>query len=361
MKISLVLLFLLSKIYFKMKLNKLLYLLLVSVFVSCGTSSVIVNLQRPADISVPQSVQKVVVVNRSVAGKGNMVGNIVEGIFSGEGIGADKKGSEYCVMGLSQMLANSERYDLRGGGDLTLKGTGTSTFPELLDWKEVQSICDTYGADALIVLSTFDSDSRTFEGKKVVKTKTVKGAKIKEVRYPVTLVMEIESGWRIYDATTKNIVDVNKFTEVKEYVEWGSSYDDARVHLPSKRQALKSSGIFAGEQYGFRITPVWVRQSRLYFTGKSDELKLAKNYVKRGDWDKSIEIWKSATNHEDYKVARKAYFNLALASEIKGKLDTAIDYAEKAEQMGEKRATSYISTLKKRKRDEKRLQEQLNN
>ena len=29
--------------------------------------------------------------------------------------------------------------------------------------------------------------------------------------------------------------------------------------------------------------------------------------------------------------------------------------------MGEKRATSYISTLKKRQRDEKRLQEQLNN
>lgn len=344
-----------------MKLNKLLYLLLVSVFVSCGTSSVIVNIQRPADISVPQSVQKVAVVNRSTAGKENMVGNIVEGIFTGEGIGADKKGSEYCVMGLTQMLANSERYELRGGGDLNLKGTGTSTFPDLLAWNEVRKICNTYGADALIILSTFDSDSRIFEGKKVVKTKTIKGAKIKEVRYPVTLIMEIESGWRIYDVTSKKIVDVNKFTEVKEYVEWGSSYDDARARLPSKRQALKSSGIFAGEQYGYRITPVWIRQNRLYFTGKSDELKLAKNYVKRGDWDKAIEIWKSVTNNEDYKVSRKAYFNLALASEIKGKLDTAIDYAETAEQMGEKRATSYISTLKNRKRDEKRLQEQLNN
>ena len=90
-------------------------------------------------------------------------------------------------------------------------------------------------------------------------------------------------------------------------------------------------------------------------------MKLAKNYVKRGDWDKAIEIWKSATDHEDYKVSRKSYYNLALLSEIKGKLDTAIDYAEKAEQMGEKRATSYISILKKRQRDEKRLQEQLNN
>jgi len=341
--------------------KNLFYILLVNVFMSCGTSSVIVNVQRPADISVPQSVQKVVVVNRSTAGKGTMVGNIIEGIFSGEGIGADKKGSEYCVMGLTEMLANSERYDLRGGGELSLKGTGTSTFPDLLNWDEVQSICDTYGADALIVLSTFDSDSRTFEGKSVVRTKTVKGAKIKEVKYPVTLIMDIESGWRIYDATKQQIVDVNTFTEVKEFVQWGNSYDDARAHLPSKKQALKTSGIFAGKQYGLRITPVWLKVSRTYFTGKGDQLKLAKNYVKRGDWDQAIEIWKSETENIDYKIARRAYFNLAVASEIKGSLQTAIDYAKKAEQMGEKRASSYISTLKRRLRDAERLKEQLNN
>ena len=44
-----------------------------------------------------------------------------------------------------------------------------------------------------------------------------------------------------------------------------------------------------------------------------------------------------------------------------GVSEKAIEYAEKAEQMGVKIATSYISTLKIRKRNEKRLQEQLNN
>ena len=43
-----------------------------------------------------------------------MAENIVEGLFSGEAIGADKKGSEYCIMGLTQMLSNSERYELKG-------------------------------------------------------------------------------------------------------------------------------------------------------------------------------------------------------------------------------------------------------
>ena len=38
---------------------------------------------------------------------------------------------------------------------------------------------------------------------------------------------------------------------------------------------------------------------------------------------------------------------MALASEIKGGLDTAIEWAEKARKKGEKRSRSYISTLYK--------------
>ena len=73
-------------------MKNFIFLLIVSVLMSCGTSSVMVNVQRPADISVPQSVQDVVIANRSIAGKGNKAGTILEGIFTGEGIGADKKG-----------------------------------------------------------------------------------------------------------------------------------------------------------------------------------------------------------------------------------------------------------------------------
>ena len=203
-------------------MRNLFYLLLIFIFASCGVSSVVVNVQRPADISVPQNIQKVIVANRSTPGEGNLANNIIEGLITGEGIGSDKKGSEYCVMGLTEMLSGSERYQLKNAGEISLKGTGTSTFPPLLSWEEVNSICNSYGADALIVLSTFDSDSRIFEGKSVVRTKKIKGVKVREVVYPVTLIMEIISGWRIYDATNKKIVDVNTFTEGKYRVRAGA-------------------------------------------------------------------------------------------------------------------------------------------
>ncbi len=342
-----------------MQTSSILYCFSFLFLLSCGTATVMVDVQRPADISVPQHIESVVIANRSTPEKSNIAENILEGILTGEGIGADKKGSEYCVRGLTNMLGTSDRYKLINSGDIILKGTGTSTFPDLLDWLEVQKICDAYGSDAIIVLSTFDSDSRIIEGKSVVKTKTIKGAKIKEVRYPVTLIMEIESGWRIYDASMQKIVDENSFTEVKEFNAWGDSYKDARSRLPSKRDALKRSGIFAGTQYGFRISPIWTRVSRMYFTGKHKDLKLAKKYVKTGRWEEAIELWKSLTKSVDVKIARRAYFNLALASEIRGQLDVAIEYADKSRQLGENRSNSYIRTLQVRKQDEEILRNQL--
>ena len=71
--------------------------LITSVLSSCVTSSVILDVQRPADITVSQDIQNVVIVNRSRPSKENLTGNIVEGLISGEGIGHDRNGAEYCM------------------------------------------------------------------------------------------------------------------------------------------------------------------------------------------------------------------------------------------------------------------------
>ena len=342
---------------------KKIYFGLVIVFglSSCVTSNISLNVQRPADITVSQQIQNLVIINRSRPSKENLAGNIVEGLISGEGIGADRKGAEYCIEGLSNMLVNSERFTLKNAGGIELKGTGTSSFPIPLDWNEVISICGSYGGDAILSLETFDSDSRTIIGTPTTSTRKVKGVTVKEIRYPATLIMDIQSGWRIYDVKNKKIIDENVFTEVKEFRAYGSSPENARTNLPSKRNALKKSGLFAGEQYGFRISPIWIKVNRTYFTGKHDDLKLAKSYVKRGDWDAAIEIWKDLVNNTDEKVARRSAYNMAIALEIKGVLDAAIDWANKAKKLGEKKANNYINVLHIRKKNKEKLKQQLNN
>ena len=328
---------------------------------ACTTSSVLVNIQRPADINVPQNIKKIIITNRSTPSKENLYGNIFEGIISGEGIHADRQGSEACLKGLNSMMSGSERFELKNAGDLELKGTGTASFPIPLEWDVVQSYCDSYDADALIVLATFDSDSRSYVGNPVTITRKKKGVKVKMLRYPAHMDISIESGWRIYDAKNKKIVDENKFTEHKEYSAWGDSPNEAQMSLPSKRRAVRESGHFAGDRYGFRISPIWIKRSRTYFIGKAEELKQAKKLVKRGDWDAAIAIWKPLTESADEKTARRAAYNMAVASEMQGGLDAALDWAKKANQLGEKKAYNYINVLNRRKMDKEKLKQQLNN
>ena len=150
-------------------------LLIASLLSSCITSSVVLDVQRPADITVSQDIQNVVIANRSRPSKANLAGNIVEGLISGEGIGYDRQGAEYCIEGLSDMLVRSERYTLKNPVGIQLKGTGTAAFPAPLNWKEVNSICASYNAEALLVLETFDSDSRTIVGKPITRKRKKKG------------------------------------------------------------------------------------------------------------------------------------------------------------------------------------------
>jgi tetratricopeptide (TPR) repeat protein len=259
------------------------------------------------------------------------------------------------------MFLKSERFTLKNAGGMELKVSGTAAFPIPLDWNEVASICGSYDGDALLVLETFDSDSRIIVGKPIVRKRKRKGVKVKELRYPATLIMEIQSGWRIYDVYNKNIVDENRFKEEKDFIAYGSSADNAIRNLPSKSSAIKESGIFAGRQYGFRISPMWVKVRRTYFTGRHDDLKLAKSYVKRGDWDAAIEIWKNLVNDLNEKIARRSAYNMAIASEVRGELDMAIEWANKSKKIGEKKARNYIKVLHIRKNNKEKLKKQLNN
>ena len=187
----------------------------------------------------------------------------------------------------------------------------------------------------------------------------MKGVKVKELRYPATLSMDIRSGWRIYDAKNQTIVDENRFTELKEFKAYGQSAEDAINNLPSKNIAIKKSGIFAGRKYGLRISPSWTNVKRMYFIGKHDDLRLANSYVKRNDWDAAIKIWKTLLENSDLKISRRSAYNMAVASEVKGGIDTAIEWAKRSEKLGDKKASRYINVLHISKRNEEKLKQQL--
>jgi hypothetical protein len=330
--------------------------------VACKTSSVSMEVLVPAQITVPQHIKKVAVVNRSLPAKKELFYNILEGFFTGESIMGDREGSDNCIKGLANKLNVNPRMGAVVVSGHDLRGTGTREFPVPLDWGEVQKLCTEYQADALICLETFDSDVWFNKGMQQIKSKT-KGDKDTIInKFVAELKMNVNSGWRIYDPTTKKIVDENSFMDEKGFKGEGVNEGEAMSKIPNKRDAINTSGIFSGEMFGIRISPNWLWVSRSYYIrgDKGKQFKVAKKMVKKKNWDGASQIWTKLSKDPTPKVAGRACFNLALASEMDGKLKDGLDWANKAYKNFNLRAAGYyVNTLNRRIMDQDKLKEQM--
>jgi hypothetical protein len=132
--------------------------------------------------------------------------------------------------------------------------------------------------------------------------------------------------------------------------------------LPSKRNCINDAGRFAGEMFAVRISPNWVWVTRFYYTKENEEFKTAKQYVKLNDWKGAAKIWQKYTTSLDPKIAGRACHNMALAAEMEGELQVALEWANKAYKLNNKYSDySYINLLTTRIMQQDKLKEQMGN
>jgi len=328
-------------------------------FGACKTAQTSMDVLQPADISVPPHIKSVAVANRSLPGKEDRLLNILEGLITGEQIFADREGSNHCINGLVQSLNSGPRFKAVMATHENLYGTGTRAFAPAIPWALVDSICRAYGVDALILLESFDSNTRIKEGSKDVK-RTKDGKEYYEKVFMADLCIDVNSGWRIYDNKNKRIIDQNDYMDGKCWKGEGPNMQAAQRKLPAKRTAINQAGFFSGQQYGMRISPNWIRVNRAYFTKGHDGFKEAKKHVRYNNWEAATQIWENLSREPDPKIAGRAVYNLALAAEMRGELDQAIQHASRAlREYRIKEARQYLMILERRKADEYRLDQQM--
>jgi len=351
-----------------MKSIKILFLPLVFVLLflfSCSTNSVPLDILIPAQITISKDIKHIGIINRSLPERRRRLANFIEGFVSGEKIYADREGSENCIKGLANQLNQSPRFTAVIVSGIRIRGTGTRRFARELDWDRVRDICNRYRLDALIVLETFDSNISIDIERKLKKKKIkIKGTKKKKTvtvpRYYAELYIDVNSGWRIYDPSTRRILDVNTYTDRQAWDAVANTREKVLYKLPSKREAINLSGYNSGIQYGIRISPTWIRVYRDFYVKGDPGLEEAKRFVKAGNMNGAMKIWQSLLSSEDTEIAGKAAYNLAFSNELKGNLDTAYKWAEKSyTKYGNKRALTYMRKLKNRMSDKQRLKRQL--
>lgn len=327
--------------------------------------SVSISTMRPAEINVPNSIQSIVMVDRSLQQRQTL--GIIEGVLSGEGINEDRDGVMALFSSLQNNLRSSPRYEVKLASEKLKANSILGSFPDPLDWREVNNLTRKYGVDALLAVELFDTNFIVTNGKRK-KTRKVKNADGKEIEEEFTEffaegVGSARIGIRLYYPEERAIIDQDVYTQNRTWEATGTSIRDAVASLVQKSQATKYLGSAIGGTYAGKIAPMPVYLSRSYYAKPKKNVYMSKGarQAEVNQWEEAISSWKMGINNSsDGKLMGRMAYNIALGYEVIGDLYAAQEWAGKAYvDYGEKKGQAYAAQLRNRVINEEILDEQM--
>lgn len=331
--------------------NLLAFILIISASYSCtSTNQMWLSVKEPAPVSLPPNIKSVAVVNRSAASDASRTLDAIHKALSLETNDMQTAGAEASLQGLSDELLKNERFtEVKQMKNLKLYSFGAGVFPSALLWDSVQKICNESNTDALFSLELFDTESKLAYGANPANL-AIGLTTIATAEHHVAMSTNLKTGWRIYDPSSRTILD--EYILGSNIVLEGSGINPAVAAsgLIGRKEAIKDAGNKAGAAYASRILPYWIRVSRDYFVGGDDHFKTAMRKAQAGNWDGAAQIWQEETGNKNGKLAGRACYNMAIISEINGNLDGAIQWAQKSyEDYKISLALRYLNILRYRK------------
>lgn len=297
-------------------------ILAVYVFSACtAPKSLVINIQKPAQVSLPSSINNIIIVNNLVT-QPSFQGNTIKKydnkgntVFEEISVPTDSLGiilSETLYDKLSDLNSFKEVsiYDKSLRDDLS--------FEEIrpIDSLDVKDICAISNSDAILSLDRFYVASNTKEDVDEL------GVKLND------LDLKMSASFSIYSKEGRLIS--NSLTMV-DSIYWSALYHGnhliSEYPLPSREDALKEAARYAGEKIADALVPYWEEIPRLYYS----ENKVALKSAEKDQWGEALKLWQTDYNQElkDKRKARLA-FNIALAYELTDNLKEAINWANTA-------------------------------
>jgi hypothetical protein len=330
---------------------------------ACQTTSTALQVLKPAEFKISEDIKTIAVIDR--ARPSSSFVNVLEGMVSGELIGADREGRRRAVAGLTEGLTRTPRFQVKSTG-IELDGSKSgNTILAPLDWEYIEKVCRDYNVDAVVAIEMFDSDQDLRRSTRTVKEKNKEGVETSRIVHDVSRRLHVQMGWRLYDPKTRIVVDEARTSRDKSDTGTGSTEAKATDNMPSPYRLIENLGYNAGLAYGARIAPTYVTIHRTFYDDVkgegSEDMKKAARYAKTGDWTQAMEVWESlAKNNADKKTAGRAALNMTVGNEVLEKFEDAYQWAKKAYgDFGNSEAKSYMGDLQIRINDAQKVRYQM--
>jgi len=323
---------------------------------SCSSTNLMsLSVVQPAPVSLPPYAKTAAVVNRTRATDETRTIDAIHKAISLEPSNLQKEGARASMTGLADELMKNNRFSIvKPLTNLDLRSYGAGVFPSALSWDTVEKICRNNNTDLLFSLELFDAETRGGVGPNTIGSAVM--GNVPGLMQQVNLTTVVKTGWRIYDPSSRNILD--EYVLSRDLTFRGTPIAAATAMIGHKEEVIKV-GNQAGQAYAYRIVPYSVRVSRFYYVRGSANFTVATRMARTGNWDGAAKLWQQETTNPSRKVAGRACYNMAIISEINGDLPGAITWAQKAYEMYNNRlALSYVNVLRNRQTNDAVLKEQ---
>lgn len=331
-------------------------IVLVFISFSCiSTKPLLIEIPQKSKKELPQNIQSMVLVARVVDNsyikwdEDSLQNLFFKKNFNYDTIINDIQTVDTLLIALGELLFESGRYDFVIPENRFPKIENTTLMAGEMPWNEVKELCDTFKTDAVLSLDYFRTRVIT-EYDKTVNFEVFSNNFRDEAR--AEMKVNYEALFRIYDPSVERVI-MRKF--MRDTLMWNGIDRSARDlfywFTPVKR-ALTEAGIAIALDLSGEISPAWLKDRRSYFAKGDANLKNAAPLVNSGQWEQALALWMNTAETTNSKsVKSKAEFNIALAYEMLGDIDSAIDWALKSyTTMYRTNTYNYLETLEQRKK-----------
>jgi hypothetical protein len=318
------------------------HILFLSIFAlaSCSTyKSVGLSVEHPAVIDLRPEVKRVTFVNRTIPESSKTTaGNVVEAIFSGESIMADRLGAKSALNGMQFALSQTNRLQVVGS-IVDMKTNTVIQAPTAFTWAVIDSLCQANGSNMIVACEFFDSDQ----------IGTIGG--IPATNAPSSGAANVRAYFRVYDNINRLIVD-------EQMMRYNAGGGGGTMVLQGANN-IERRAYGTGYAYGRMLVPFTNFERRNIYHAGSKDMRSASKLARAGNWLAAENIWADLENSGKRRQAYRAAFNRAVAAEAAGNLSQALSFAEKAFSMKPNTSISkYMRVLSIRMEEQVRLARQ---
>lgn len=334
-----------------LNLFHILSLLTFILLVSCSSTSYLeIDVLRPAEITLPENIQTLGIIDRShLYEPDTLLADIIDDEPDEDRFQETNVVARESINGLLDVLYNSPRFSVKVIDSLNLDIDDMAVSFSQYEWDQLLHLCEDSLVDALVALTMVDVYDPVYVNVNI-------GGEITYNYVIMTL-----NAWKLYDPYNQQIIDDYQYIDTTyQYSEedlFGMIFTN---YQPDRHKYVPEASFYAGLKYGFRITPVWYSETRKLYSWAGEASKKATILASYGSWISAASIWNRETENKNKKIAAKACYNMALASEIQDNLPMAIYWLEKSSSLRPNKATeSYIKIINMRMRERMKLDPQM--